>query len=94
MKTASASVANAPSRRKVVQVKVEQSVTGAPPASTGHTEEVDPPKMVTVIVPKTYTLVRDNHQSVVFKAGTQEMSEDDLNHWWSQAHGVTEYKPK
>ena len=50
--------------------------------------------MVTVIVPKAYTLIRDNHQTVNFPIGTQEMSEDDLNHWWSQAHGVTQYKPK
>ena len=85
---------NTPSRRKVVQVAATQSAAGAPPMATGHTEEVEAPKMVTVIVPKAYTLIRDNHQTVNFPIGTQEMSEDDLNHWWSQAHGVTQYKPK
>ena len=43
---------NAPSRRKVVQVAATQSAAGAPPMVTGHTEEVEAPKMVTVIVPK------------------------------------------
>lgn len=49
---------------------------------------------VTVIVPKAFTLTRDDRAEIPFAAGVQEMYVEDAEHWYSQANGVAEYKPR
>ena len=46
---------------------------------------------MTVVVPKAYNLTRGYGVQVAIPAGTQEMAEEDANHWFSKAMGVTRY---
>lgn len=81
-------MATAP-RRKAVATAPKEDVTEIQKEVTAIT-----PERVTVIVPKDYTLVLDDHSPVKYSRGTQEMPVDHLNHWWSAANGVTKYEPK
>lgn len=51
-------------------------------------------ELVTVVVPKAYTLNRDDGAVRRFEAGTQEMSVLDAAHWFSRAQGVKVYAPE
>lgn len=77
----------APRRKAVAPAKQ------SPDADVPETKKEPAAKKVTVIVPKTYTLVLDNHDPVVYKVGTQEMPVAHLEHWWSKANGVKAYQP-
>ena len=47
--------------------------------------------LVTVLVPKPFTLTRDGHQPIKYPAGMQEMPRMDADHWWSKVNGVEVY---
>lgn len=48
--------------------------------------------MVTVTVPKGFKLRINNHHTVDYKAGVQEMPLEHAEHWYSKAHKVTQYQ--
>lgn len=48
---------------------------------------------VTVVVPKSFLLTRDDGTPVQYLAGTQEMPLDDAAHWFARAAGVKVYTP-
>ena len=48
---------------------------------------------VTVTSPKAFKLRVDNHVTVDYKAGVQEMPVSHAEHWYSKANGVVVYKP-
>jgi hypothetical protein len=50
--------------------------------------------LVTVVVPRAFTLTRDDHTPVAFPAGIQEMPRAYAAHWYAQACGVVIYEPK
>lgn len=49
--------------------------------------------LVTVVIPKPFTLTTDNGGHVHYSAGTQEMPTEHAEHWFSRAMGVTVYTP-
>lgn len=59
----------------------------------GKADKEQAANMVTVIVPKPFTLTHDNGTHTSFEAGVQEMDEGHATHWFSKAQGVTVYKP-
>lgn len=50
-------------------------------------------EMVTVVVPKQFTLTLDHHHVITYEAGVYEMPEDHASHWFSRANGVKVYEP-
>jgi len=59
---------------------------GSAPSESGE--------MVTVTIPKNYTLTLDDHTQVQYKAGVDEMPIEHANHWWSVQNGIEIYEPK
>ena len=57
------------------------------------TSDVESDARVTVVVPKQFTLTRDDGTVKVYHAGTQEMPEGDAQHWFAKASGVQVYAP-
>jgi len=70
------------------QGPVKIVLTGSDAAKAELEMEVE---MVTVIVPKAYTLTLDDGRVLLVPAGIQEMSVDNAAHWFSKAQGVTVY---
>jgi hypothetical protein len=44
--------------------------------------------LVTVAVPRPFTLTLDGHIQVRYEAGYHEMPESHATHWYAKAHGV------
>lgn len=59
----------------------------------GDQSSVDAEEKVTAVVPKDYTLTRDDGAVVKYYAGTQEMPASDAAHWFSRSAGVKVYTP-
>ena len=51
-------------------------------------------EMVTVVIPKDFTLTLDDQTLHPYPAGVQEMPRSHASHWFSKAQGVVEYKGK
>ena len=67
--------------------------TEAEKISLSDQSAVDAEEKVTVVVPKDYTLTRDDGAVVKYYAGTQEMPVTDAAHWFSRSAGVKVYAP-
>lgn len=73
--------AAAPKQRRVIQNRASLSpVPQVPTADLGE--------MVTVTVPKQFTLTRDDTTPITYPIGVQKMPRKDAEHWWSKTHGV------
>lgn len=57
------------------------------------TSETEYEEQVTVVVPNSFTLTRDDGSVKHYSIGTQEMPETDATHWFSRAQGVKVYVP-
>jgi hypothetical protein len=53
-----------------------------------------PDELITVTVPKAYTLNADDGKVHQIPVGVQEMLRSHAEHWFSKAHGVEEYIAK
>jgi len=51
-------------------------------------------EMVTVRIPRNFTLTLDDHTQVHYKAGIDEMPIEHAEHWYSKVHEVEIYDPK
>lgn len=76
------------STEKVPEVAALEDASAVPEAVSGEVVE-----MVTVTVPKAYSLNLDLFRKIEIKAGVQEMERAWAEHWWSKANGVTIYEP-
>jgi hypothetical protein len=72
----------------------EALATAANAAKGNIIQTEEPVVMVTVTVPKAYILRVDDHTTVPYKAGVQEMPLVHADHWWSKNNGVMKYEPK
>jgi hypothetical protein len=79
---------------------MEDATTGDETESTDNDTEGNDPVVssvdkttVTVVVPKAYVLRLDDNSELRIPAGVQEMNPAHAAHWYSEANGVSVYKP-
>lgn len=87
---AKAAAAPAPTARRQINVPPPAPTTQALIAGQkpGDQEPTESGVKLTVLIPKNFTLTLDNHTSISYKAGTDEIPEEHARHWWAVAQGV------